>query len=295
MAGPANAVHVAPEGPRKGPPVLLVHGIGLGAWYFDRDQQTLAEQGIESWALDLPGHGPDAGRDVRMGECFDAVIAAVDAFDEPPSVFGHSAGGLCAMIAAKDRDVASIVLHASVPPSEVRHYPTRTGLKAIRPGLLALLRGKNLPLTRQSYIETGVHLLDEADQERVLSRIIPWPNGMVRDMARRRPSVPRLDCPVLVTHGFKDGAASLYTSRLLADHFDCVFWRFDDLAHLPALEPGGERHCRAVGEWILEPKARRIREIDGFSPDEGVGGQTREERQGKRVRSDSRFGDRWKR
>jgi len=295
MSGLAYAKHVTPQGERKGPPVLLVHGIGLGAWYFERDQRILAEHGLESWAIDLPGHGAEAGRNVRMGDCYDAVLAAVDALDEAPAVVGHSAGGLCAMVAAKERQVASVVLQASVPCREIFHYPTVPGLKALRPGLLALVRGENLSLTREGYVSTGLRLLDPADQQRAFDKIIPWPNGMVRDMARRRPSVPRLDCPVLVTHGFLDGAASLYGSRLLADHFDCVFWRFDDLAHLPALEPGGERHAHAVGDWILDPVARRIREIDAFRPDEGVGGDARRSREGKPVRSDSRFGDRWKR
>ena len=288
-------MHVPAQGETRGPPVLLIHGIGLGAWYFERDQRRLAAQGLASWALDLPGHGRDAGRNVRMGDCYDAVVAAVEAFDEPPAIVGHSAGGLCAMVAAQERPVASLVLNAAVPCREVFHYPTVQGLRALRPTLGALLRGRNLPLPRASYLDTGVHLLPPEDQEWLLERIVPWPNGMVRDMARRRPSVPSLDCPVLVTHGFQDRAASLYVSRLLADHFDAVMWRFDDLAHMPALEPGGQRHAQAVAGWILDPVARRVREVDAFRPDEGVGAGERQAREGQRVRSDSRFGDRWKR
>ena len=228
MVGPSSAVHVAPDGERQGPPVLLVHGIGLGAWYFERDQRVLAQLGLESWAIDLPGHGPEAGRDARMGDCYDAVIAAVDTFDEPPAILGHSAGGLCAMVCAKERRLAALVLNGSVPCGEVFPNPTVAGLMALRPALAALFRGRNLPLTRKSYVDTGLHLLAPEEQERVFARIVSWPNGMVRDMLRRRPSVPRLDCPVLVTHGLRDGASSLYVSRLLADHFDCVLWRFDD-------------------------------------------------------------------
>ena len=54
--GPLEAVRYTPES-ILGPPVLLVHGIGLGKWFWARDQALLAEFGLESWAVDLPGHG----------------------------------------------------------------------------------------------------------------------------------------------------------------------------------------------------------------------------------------------
>lgn len=283
------------DGP--GPPVLLVHGIGLGAWYWERDQRVFAELGLSSWAVDLPGHGADAGADARLSDCYDAIESAVRSFDEPPVLVGHSAGGLIAQVVATRCTVASLVLVAPVPCGSVPHVPTRRGLKAIAPALLSLATGRGLDIGRRGYLDTGLAVAEPAMQAHVLDRITPWPNGMVRDLARRRPPIRRdeLDAPVLVLHGLLDGASSLYGSRLLADHFDCVFWRFDDVAHLPAIEPGGERVARAMAEWILAPHGRRVREIDAFRPDEGVGAAARQARDPAPARSDSRFGDRRKR
>ena len=293
--GPLNAVHRAPVGAARGPKVVLLHGIGLGAWLWERDQEILAELGLESWALDLPGHGPEAGQDTRLEACYRQVGRALDQLEGPVALVGHSAGGLIAQVVASERQLAALVLVAAVPCREVPHIPTRTGARLFVPLLPSFLLGRPLDMSARAYIETGLARLSRGAQQEVLDHIGPWPNGMVRDLARRRPDVPgsSVECPVLVTHGFLDRVTSLYGSRLLADHYDAVMWRFDDIGHMPQVEPAGERHARAVGEWLLAPTRRRVNEIDAFRPDEGVGLDERRARHPKAVRSDSRFGDRW--
>ena len=294
MTGPANAIAVHAETPAA-PPALLLHGIGLGAWLWERDQPLLADRGVSTWAIDLPGHGRDVG-DTTLDACVDAVLAAVDAFDEPPLIVGHSAGGLIAQIVASRVPVAGVALVAPVPCNPVPYLPTRRGLATIRPGMaLALLRGRGIPVGRKAYVATGLDMLAPADQERFLARVTDWPRGLVLDVAARRPRLDPLPVPVLVTHGLQDGVASLYGSRLLADHHDAVLWRFDDLAHVPQVEPGGERHAQALADWLLAPHGRRVREIDAFRPDEGIGLDARRSRDPLPARSDSRFGDRRKR
>lgn len=287
-----DAHHVRPAQP-VGPPLLLVHGIGLGRWFWKRDQELLASLGLESWAVDLPGHGAAAGK-ATMDHCYDAVEAAAACLEEPALV-GHSAGGLVAQVVASRTAVRSLVLVASVPCAPVPFLPTPQGVRCMLPQLGRLAAGRNLPLRRIDYVRTGMHLLSEDEVDRAVAQLSPWPNGMVRDMAFRRPRLEGWGGPVLVTHGLLDRVSSLRTSRLLADHHDAVLWRFDDLAHLPPLEPGGERHARAVGEWLLQPTVRQVREIDPLAPTEGVGDGRRAERRGwNPPRSDSGFGDRRK-
>ena len=52
--------------PAGGATLVLVHGFGLGAWMWERDQQLLAAAGHTSYAVDLPGHGADAGSDADL-------------------------------------------------------------------------------------------------------------------------------------------------------------------------------------------------------------------------------------
>lgn len=289
MLASLHSIHRAPSTPTTRPPILLLHGIGLGAWIWERDQGRLADRGWSSWAVDLPGHGRDQGRPAGLSELADAATQAAEQL-ENPVVIGHSMGGLVAQIVASRVPVRALVLVSAVPPKPLHVLPTKSGLKQIAPQLARLVRGKPLDLSDQAYLESG---FDQAPQG-ALQRRGPWPNRLVRDLVRARPEIRALDCPVLVTHGFRDPVVPLMQSRLLADHYDAVLWRFDDLAHHPMLEHGGTRHLDAVADWLDEPVGRRVREIDAFSPGEGVGGETRRERNPNPVRSDSRFGDRFR-
>ena len=273
--------------------MLFVHGIGLGAWLWERDQQELSGMGIESWAVDLPGHGMAPGN-AGMSDCYAAVEAAALELGRP-AIVGHSAGALVAQVVASRMEVASLVLVAPVPCAPVPMLPTLEGARVMVRQLGHLAAGRNLTLRRVDYLRTGMHLLHEDEADRAMEQMVPWPHGMVRDMAVRRPRLDPLTCHVLVTHGLQDRVTRLSNSRLLADHHDAPLWRFDDLAHLPPLEPGGLRHARAIGEWLLRPHGRRIREIDALAPGDGIGEQARAERKGSNTpRSDSRFGNRRK-
>ena len=285
--GPLDAVHVVPEGERRGPPVLLLHGIGLGAWLWERDQQVLAAQGLESWAVDLPGHGSDAGQNRSLDEIVEGALGAVDAL-ERPAVVGHSLGGLVAQELSAARELSSIVLVSSVAPRAVRVVPTRTALRIMAQLLPTFLAGRNLNLSLGQYRDAGLHLLPTDEQEACFSRIVPWPNRATRDLLRR-PDLAPASCPCLVTFGLQDKANAVSGYRLLGDYHDAIIWRFDDLAHMPPLEPGGQRHAEAIAGWILSPRSRIVTEVDPLAPKEGVGEQKRRRRMPGGPRSDSPF------
>lgn len=77
------------------PSILLVHGAWHGAWCWAPLRARLAALGIESVAIDLPGHGERRRLSwlIRWQAYIDAVRDAVAAFDVPPIVVGHSMGG----------------------------------------------------------------------------------------------------------------------------------------------------------------------------------------------------------
>jgi pimeloyl-ACP methyl ester carboxylesterase len=78
---------------RLGPkPVLLVHGAWHGAWCWELVVAALTERGIRAVAIDLPGHGIDEGPLTDLAGDADRVGRALDAFDEPVVLVGHSYG-----------------------------------------------------------------------------------------------------------------------------------------------------------------------------------------------------------
>jgi len=82
----------------KGPPVLLVHGVGLRAeaWAGQIDALATSRQVI---AVDMPGHGDSAalGPDPTLADYIDAIVAVLDA---PATVIGHSFGAMIALAMA---------------------------------------------------------------------------------------------------------------------------------------------------------------------------------------------------
>lgn len=73
------ARRVLPTQPAARPPVLLLHGLGLGAFFWERAQGWLAELGWESWAVDLPGHGAARGERVDLERWLDAATGCAQA------------------------------------------------------------------------------------------------------------------------------------------------------------------------------------------------------------------------
>lgn len=288
--GPLEAEHHPAVGTRRGPPVVLLHGLGLGRWFWGRDQQLLAELGIESWAVDLPGHGADAGRDVSLEDVVSGVADAVATLDHPALV-GHSMGGLVAQLLTARVELASIALISPIPCGDVRPPMSWTALSLLARRAVALAAGRPVKLDRAGYRAGGMKQVPQETFERIEPWLTAWPNRLLRGLSRR-PSVKPPEVPVLVVHGLLDPIVPLQSSRLLADYYNAILWRFDDLGHAPPLEPGGERLMQAIGEWILSPRHRRIEEVDAMAPEEGVGLDERLRRRERRVRSNSRFGDR---
>ena len=77
-------------------PFVLVHGAGFGADCWD---ELIPHLTAEALAVDLPGHGRSAHRDLYSFERdADAVLAVIEAWREPVVLVGHSRGGLVAAI-----------------------------------------------------------------------------------------------------------------------------------------------------------------------------------------------------
>lgn len=95
-------------------PLALVHGWGMNLAVFDALREALP--GIETWAIDLPGHGRSGWNAARAD--FDSQVEAVGAALPPRSVLlGWSLGGKMALEIARrapDR-VAALVLVSSTP------------------------------------------------------------------------------------------------------------------------------------------------------------------------------------
>ncbi len=88
---------------------VLVHGAWHGAWCFDRVLPLLAEAGVPSVAIDLPGHGADTRPLTDLHGDAAHVRAVLDAIDGPVVLLGHSYGGAVITEAGTHPAVAHLV------------------------------------------------------------------------------------------------------------------------------------------------------------------------------------------
>jgi pimeloyl-ACP methyl ester carboxylesterase len=83
--------------------IVLVHGAYHDKRCWEPLQTALRAKGVDSVALDLPGHGADPTPlgDLTLDRYVDALLAAVDEIDEPVVLVGHSQAGVTISQAAE--------------------------------------------------------------------------------------------------------------------------------------------------------------------------------------------------
>jgi pimeloyl-ACP methyl ester carboxylesterase len=86
-----------------GRPVILVHGAGANAHWWDHIGPQLVSDGVQVAAMDLSGHGESGwvGEYSLSGWAADVLAVAGHLSPRPPLLIGHSAGGRVAWKAAE--------------------------------------------------------------------------------------------------------------------------------------------------------------------------------------------------
>jgi len=189
-----------------GPPVVLVHGLGLSADSWFRNGAVLAAGGYRVLAPDLPGFGRSGGSGAAtsVGEQSAFLTRWSQALDLPAAVYvGHSLACQTVLhFAATHPDrVRALVLAAPSGDGGMTRRLTRQAI-----GFFGNLPKESLALAMivaQAYLMAG--------PVRVLRT---WVLGARHDP---RPLLPRVRAPTLVIHGERDPIVDLAFARSLAE------------------------------------------------------------------------------
>lgn len=258
---PVERVHCLEAG--EGPPVLFLHGVGVGASSWIPLLADLADE-YTCYALDRPGRGLSDPVDHTAVDFrpFDAALldACLDALgiDSCPMV-GNSFGGFQALLQALDRParVDSLVLLGG-PAGLSGDYPLamRLGsLPLVGPKLVALAEPDDEAGARELWGRVAVvheeHLSSEFLAAYLAEIDVPGTTeslaSLTRDSLRLRGArpeylvreeVPGIDHPTLFVWGSEDQYFPPSVGRPVADAMpDARFVELDGVGHAPWLEP----------------------------------------------------------
>ncbi len=107
--------------------LVLIHGIGLGPWFWEPWMEKLSER-FRVLALSLPGHG-EPPEDAGLEEVIAGVESVLSTLPEPPILVGHSMGALVAQILATRHPLRGLILMSPLPPGQIFVRPDRNMIR----------------------------------------------------------------------------------------------------------------------------------------------------------------------
>ena len=248
-----------PDRPTGAAPVLYVHGMWGGSWYFENYLRFTAARGREAWAINLRGHHgsrpvADLAR-VTLEEYVHDVADVLDAIG-PAVVVGHSMGGLLAQAVAARPDVGAAVFMASVPPAGLSLL--RWALLRRAPRYLPAALGPRAFRVREADARAlALNAVPAALQAGLAARFVHDSGRVARQLALGAlPSLPRPRCPVLVVGAARDRLTPAALQRRIAARYGADYIEAAECGHMLPIEPDWLPSIRGVLAWLDARTAR---------------------------------------
>jgi len=254
----SNLISHHPQSKTFPHPLLFVHGAWHGAWCWERFfLPYFAEQGFESHAINLRGHGPGADRKklrwARIKDYVADVAEVARTFTTPPIVIGHSMGGLVAQKYLETFYAPAGVLLAAVPPKGA----WRTTLSYVRRHPLPFLK-TNLTMNLGPIVGTPQLAREMLFSETISDDELAAYFGQLQDesywayvdmMLLNLPKPERVKVPMLVLGGENDRVFSVEEVRETAVAYNTAPIFFS-MPHNLMVEEGWRDVANTIIDWL---------------------------------------------
>jgi pimeloyl-ACP methyl ester carboxylesterase len=234
--------HARPRGPARPLPLLLVHGMWSGSWYWEAWLRAAADAGWDAWALNLRGH--HGSRPVEQLGAVSVLDYVQDVLDclrvlGEAVLVGHSMGGLIVQKVAETGGARLAAFLASAPPGGilVLRWPV---LSRMARYAFALARNRPLMATRAHADALLLNALAPARQAEAYARFVPESGRAAREIAFGliRVEAARVRCPALVVAGGRDRITPPAVQRRIAAKYGADYLELPHHAHMLMLEDG---------------------------------------------------------
>lgn len=252
--------HAPARGVARPHPLLLVHGMNGGSWYFENYLKAAAAAGWDTWAVNLRGHWgsrpvPDLGK-VSVLDYVEDVRDCLRALG-PAAVLGHSMGGLIAQKIAEGGAVTAAVFVTSAPPRGiiVLRWGVLSRMWRYAPAILAGRTFQPSPGDAAALIANG---LSRETQERLYPRLVPESGRAARELALGSVGVDagRVRCPTLVVGAELDAITPAAVQRKIAAKYGATYLEAAGHAHMLMLENRWESPSTAILSWLDRASVR---------------------------------------
>lgn len=243
-----------PVAARGKPPVLLIHGMFGGAWYWENYQGLLAARGYESHAINLRGHhGSRPVTDLGNVPVMDYVADALEVARHlgRPYVIGHSMGGLIAQKVAEAGACRACVLLAAAPPRWIPVVSWLLLTKQLKYARSLALREPLMP-DRGDADALMFNRTPLGDRPGLFARLVPESGraGLEISVGMVGVNEGRVTAPTLVVTGSDDRFVVPRVARAIAAKYRAPLKVYDAFAHHIMSEPGWERPAGEIVDWF---------------------------------------------
>jgi len=254
------------EGSAK-PPLVMIHGMFVGPWCWDRYGAYFSERGYRVLTPLLRHHDttlndpPPAGlRETGIHDYVADVEKEIASLPQKPVLIGHSMGGLIAQIIAAKGKARAVVLISPAAPWGI-NAASRTVIKSAwlnRRSLFAW--GEPLRPTFEGAVYSSLHLLPPEERRRVFARFTYESPRAATQIGlwfldpKRSTAVEarRVSCPVLTVVGAEDRLTVPSAVRKIHERYPgrSTYVELPRHGHFIIAEPGWEEGAQIIESWL---------------------------------------------